>query len=89
MNNQRRKDIDAAIALTQEAQGKVADAISAVEYIKDEEQEYFDNMPESLQGGDKGQQAESNVSELESAQNELENIDFDSAIGNLENARDG
>lgn len=43
-------------------------AKSIVEECKDEEQEYLDNMPESFRNGDKGSTAESNASELESAE---------------------
>lgn len=43
-----------------------------VEAIRDEEQESFDNMPESLQGGDTGQAKEEAVSNMDIAMTELE-----------------
>ena len=51
MNKLRRKEIGKAIQLLDEAK-------EILETARDEEQEYFDSMPESLQGGDKGQEAE-------------------------------
>lgn len=76
MNNERREQIAKAIELLNEAQG-------LIESAKDEEQEYFDNMPESFQSGEKGEKAEGAIGDLESA--------FDSitdAISNLETAQD-
>jgi hypothetical protein len=35
--------------------------------LREEEQEYFDNMPESLQAGDRGERAEAAVAALDEA----------------------
>lgn len=40
--------------------------------IRDAEQEYYDNMPEGLQNGEKGEAASNAVSELEGAAESLE-----------------
>jgi NTP pyrophosphatase (non-canonical NTP hydrolase) len=69
MNNNRRKQLDKARALIEEA-------LEIVSAARDEEQEYFDAMPESLQGGDKGSAAQEAVDAL------------DEAVSNLETARD-
>jgi len=70
MNKDRRKRI-----------GDVLEILRAIdlESIKDEEQDAFDNMPESLQQGDRGQDAETAISNLEEAINSIE-----SAISALE-----
>lgn len=60
MNAQRRTKISAIIK-------KLGDIIEEIEGIKDEEQEYLDNMPESLKGGEKGEAAETAVSDLDQA----------------------
>ncbi len=57
MNDARRKIIREAIS-------KLQDARALLEQAKDEEQEYFDNMPESFQSGEKGQNAENTVAVL-------------------------
>ena len=67
MNAQRRKQIE---KLNEE----VRDILGRVEELKDEEQEYYDNMPESFQSGDKGQQAEQAVDTLDSAMQSLEEV---------------
>jgi chromosome segregation ATPase len=81
VNKDRRKSIE-AIA---DQLSKIEDILnqhsidfgslqSEIEGLKDEEQEYYDNMPESLQGGDKGQAAEEAVGYLESAYDKLGEI---------------
>jgi hypothetical protein len=60
MNKQRRKLIDDAL-------DKIEAAKVDLETARDEEQEFYDNMPESLQSGDKGHAAEeaaANLSEI-------------------------
>jgi hypothetical protein len=73
MNKQRRKQIEKATALMQEA-------LEILETVKDEEQDAFDNMPEGLQGSEKGELMEEIIGYLEDTYSDLEN-----AIGNLEN----
>lgn len=58
MNKTRRDDLRRASVFLNEARG-------IVDACKDEEQEYFDAMPENLQGGSKGQRAEEVVNELD------------------------
>lgn len=65
MNNDRRKALQEIIDTLQ-------DAKMNLESLKDEEQDYYDNMPESLQGGEKGDRAEQAVSELEDAVNSID-----------------
>lgn len=60
MNKARRDELTKAATMLQEAQ-------AIIESCRDEEQEYYDNMPESLQGGDKGSNAESAIESMESA----------------------
>lgn len=58
MNKSRRQEIERAMTMLDEAKG-------ILEACRDEEQDYFDNMPESFQSGDKGQAAENAVALLE------------------------
>lgn len=52
------------------------EAVEALNGLKDETQEKFDNMPSGLQEGDTGQQLQERVDALESAVSELEGIDI-------------
>lgn len=70
MNYQRRKALNAVKdqieALTHELQN-----------ILDEEQDSFDNMPESLQASERGEASESAIYNIEAALNDLSNsIDY-------------
>jgi prefoldin subunit 5 len=75
MNKKRREAIDDLV-------NKINEIKEAAESLRDEEQEAFDNMPESLQQGDKGQAMEEAISNLDDAVNALEE-----AISGLESAR--
>jgi hypothetical protein len=50
--------------------------------LKDEEQTYYDDMPESIQGGDKGSNAQTAIDAMESAESSI-----DDAISSLEEAQ--
>ena len=58
MNNDRRKEINKAIGLLQEA-------LSILETARDEEGYTFENMPENLQNSERGQQTEEAYNQLE------------------------
>ena len=69
MNNSRRKELEKAVNLLEEAQ-------SILEDCREEEQEYLDNMPENLQYSEKHDMAEEAVTALEGAcESVLEAID--------------
>lgn len=68
MNKTRREELN---KLTDQ----IAEIRDAVQALADEEQEYFDNMPESLQTGEKGEAAEAAISELNEAIGALENAE--------------
>jgi uncharacterized coiled-coil DUF342 family protein len=74
MNAERRKAITAAFTKMEELKdaletlkGQAEELVGELETIRDEEQDYFDNMPESFQQGDRGQSAESAIEYLETA----------------------
>jgi hypothetical protein len=74
MNNDRRKEINKVVALLQEA-------LSILEVARDEEGDTFNNMPENLQGSERGQRTEEAYGQLENACCLIEE-----AIGECENA---
>lgn len=69
MNNPRRKAIALTLttlrAAAEKFKGELDDAKSAIETARDEEQEYRDNMPESMQDGEKGGAADDAINALE------------------------
>lgn len=74
MNANRRKELEKVIALIKDAEGQL-------DILKCEEQEAFDNMPESLQYSEKGERMEEVISYLEDSFSDL-----GSAIENIASA---
>lgn len=68
MNKQRRNRIAEALELISQARG-------ILEEVKDEEQESYENLPESLQYGERGEQMQENVDSLEEFIGYLEETD--------------
>jgi hypothetical protein len=67
MNNERRKAI-AAIA------EQLTELREAIELIRDDEQEAYDNLPESLQYSERGERMQTAIDALINAASELENV---------------
>lgn len=89
MNKERRKQIGELIAKADSLAQAIAAFREEVESVQSDEQDYYDNIPESLQCGQKGEAAdlaiqslnesmeciESAVSEIESASERLQEIE--------------
>lgn len=67
MNKIRRKQLQEASELIAKAQG-------IIERVKDEEQEAHDNLPESIQHGEKGQQMEEYIDMLDEAYRQCDDL---------------
>lgn len=67
MNKLRRSQIAKVIA-------KIEEAKSALESIRDDEQDYFDNMPEGLQCSARGEAAEEAVDLMDEAIDSLDDV---------------
>jgi hypothetical protein len=75
MNEERRKKL-------KEVQSKISDAQSEIKDIKSTEEEAYDNMPDSLKEGEKGEKAQGVIEALSEAHDALQNASdqIDSAI---------
>jgi len=67
MNAERRKQLKKLLDTVEEVK-------TTLETLKDEEQDYYDNMPESLQGGEKVDKVQMAIDVMESAGNSLEEV---------------
>lgn len=67
MNAHRRKEI---VRLLEAAQNLSSDIAG----LADEEREYYDNMPEAFQSGEKGDQADAAATALEEAASAVDEI---------------
>lgn len=86
MNNARRKKLEVAADYLRDALADRADVEKAralaekakniIDDMRDEEQDSYDNLPESFQFGDRGRQMEENIMNMESAMDEIDELDF-------------
>lgn len=74
MNQQRRKQLAELRDRMSDLQAQVSTLVEDLQGVRDDEQEYLDNMPESLQEGEKGQKAQAAIDLLESLIDELGNF---------------
>lgn len=58
MNNERRKKLS-------DLSDKIEELKTEAENLLEEEQEYYDNMPENLQNSEKGEKSENAIGEIE------------------------
>jgi seryl-tRNA synthetase len=83
MNAERRKalaalidnDDDVFAGSTSKLKGLAEEVKTVLEGLRDEEQEAYDNMPESFQNGEKGEKAQAAITAMEEAISSLEEID--------------
>lgn len=88
MNIARRKNIALVIAEIESLSEKMETVLADIGIIKDEEEEYRDNIPENLQGSERYSSAEEAVNNLDSAYETLQEA-FDNlgdVISSLEEA---
>lgn len=65
MNNQRRKELERIISILQ-------DTLGALQNILSEEEDYMDNIPENLQGGERYSVAEEACDNMSAAIDAME-----------------
>ena len=67
LNRFRREELNGAIKLLEQA-------YSIIENCRDDEQDAYDNLPDSLQDTERGQQMEENADNLDYADSDFENL---------------
>lgn len=67
MNNYRRKDIANIIQSLEELKEQITN-------VKNEEQDYFDNIPENLQMSERAENSQNAISELENSECSIDEI---------------
>lgn len=87
MNKDRRKAIN-EIRVNLIDLSPVEEAKSKLEELRDEEQDYYDNMPDGLKDGEKGDLARQAVENLESAISNLDTMlsEFEDCMNSLDSA---
>lgn len=87
MNNQRRKALKDAMKQMEEAAALLTAAKEAIESIKEEEEEAYDNLPDSFQEGAQGDQMQENINAMDEVIDNLDTqaSDIEEYIQSLEN----
>lgn len=85
MNEKRRKNIREAITLLQAVVEAYDRAYTLIEDAASEEREYYDNMPDNMKEGERGQKADEVAELLEGVRDEMSGFSVDDAISTLEN----
>lgn len=65
MNNARRKQIT-------NIKAEIEEKLSLLQELQEEEQDYFDNMPENLQYSERGEKAEQTADDLQNIIDEIQ-----------------
>jgi predicted transcriptional regulator len=82
MNKDRRKMIAQITEDVQKAINLLEDVQGDIETVRDEEQDYLDAMPESMQGGEKGEMAQEAIDALEEALEAVSSL-LDAGVADL------
>ena len=86
MNKERRKRIEEASAKIAEAEAALQAAQEIIQEVRDGEESARDNLPESLQDGERGQAMQEAIDALDSALSEIEGVDLSEISSQLETA---
>lgn len=86
MNAARRKQIAEAIADLEKLTGALEDVKNLIESIRDDEQEAFDAMPESLQSSERGEASQEAINNLEEAVSAFDSFDVEQIVTQLSDA---
>lgn len=83
MNKIRRKELASIVAKLEALDALRLEIKDELEAVMDEEQEALDNLPESLQESERGEQMQEYLDAMESALGDLEEIDIESISDQL------
>ena len=84
MNRIRRKELANVVALLEELDALREQIREQLSAIQDDEQEALDNMPESIQESEKGEQMQEYIDTMENVTGELDLIDIEDLIDQLQ-----
>ena len=89
MNKIRRKALAEIITKLEELENLRSEIAERLEAVMDEEQEALDNMPESLQESERGQQMQEYIDTMSSVLDDLGYIDTEDLSSQLEEIVEG
>lgn len=84
MNKARRKDLARIVAKLELLDTVREDLMADLESIRDEEQEALDNLPESLQESERGEQMQEYIDTMEEILDDLEQLDIEDMVDRIQ-----
>ena len=81
MNKSTRKELSSIADRLDNVQSEIRSVIEDLEYIRDEEQDKYDNLPENFQTDERQEQ----IDELDGIIGDIDGVDFDDNIERLRN----
>lgn len=90
MNSNRRKEIDRIMERIDSLMADLSDIKDSIEAVRDEENEYLENMPGNMIDGERGERAQAAIDALEEALSGMEDADsgLNDIKDNLETAKE-
>lgn len=89
MNAKRRKALAVIITKLEEMESLRQEIQERLEEVMEEEQEAFDNLPDSLQGSERGQQMEEYINTMDGVNDDLDCIELDDLADKLREIVEG
>lgn len=86
MNKERRKSIAAVIERINTLGAEKLAIWEELDGILSEEQDAYDNLPESLQQAERGEAMQNAIYAIDNAMSDIDGFDFDGVISSLEEA---
>ena len=77
MNNTRRKALKSVLKTLEQANELIMQAVENLENVLDEEEEAFDNMPESFQESERGETMQECIDNLGTVLDTVQEWDFE------------
>lgn len=88
MNKARRKRLDDVIEQLEKFDEMRQDIMALIEDIQNEEQECLDSLPDNLSESERAEKMGEAIDNMQSAYDELDNLDIDEIRNCIENAQD-
>ena len=86
MNKLRRKALTELVKKLEEIQSDICAACESLAELRDEEEEYIENMPEGIRYSERGERAETAFDNLTGAVEDIENLDLEAIIDQINEA---
>lgn len=89
MNRARRKELKRILGIMDELTAKIEEVKEELQNVIDEETEAYDNLPGSIQDGERGEQMQEYIDTLQDVVDSLDELDTDDLYEKIEEIAEG